>query len=104
RDVELSLLKATTYLEMFGHVVIAFYLLEAALVANKKLAQICEKEGAQDAQARAELNKTNNEAAFYHGRVGSARFFVTNILPQVEALSVSVLDADKAALEVVYPE
>ncbi|MBW1872655.1 MAG: acyl-CoA dehydrogenase [Deltaproteobacteria bacterium] len=104
KDIELSLLKATPYLEMFGHVVIAFYLLEAAVVANKKLSEICEKEGALDAQARAELNKTNNEAAFYHGRVGSARFFVNNILPQVTSLSEIILDADKAALDVVYPE
>jgi alkylation response protein AidB-like acyl-CoA dehydrogenase len=97
------LLGATPYLEAFGHMVVSYYLLDAAVKANAKLNAICDEKGAKDEKARAQLLNDNTEAAFYHGRVASARYFVNNILPEVYALSAGMLSGDKSAMEVVYP-
>ena len=50
-----------------------------------------------------EGDEENNEAAFYHGRVASARYFVHYVLPEVYALSAGILSGEKSAMEVVYP-
>jgi len=97
------LLGATPYLEAFGHIVVSYYLLDAAVKAGAKLDAICKEKGAADEQARAKLLSDNSEAAFYHGRVASARYFVHNVLPEVYALSAGMLSGDKSAMEVVYP-
>jgi alkylation response protein AidB-like acyl-CoA dehydrogenase len=102
-DPVLPLLGATPYLEAFGHIVVSYYLLEAAVKAALKLNAICDEKGAQDEKARARLREENTEAAFYHGRVASARYFVLNVLPEVYALSAGMLSGDKSAMEVVYP-
>jgi hypothetical protein len=102
-DPVLPLLGATPYLEAFGHVVVSYYLLEAAAKASAKLGSIYDEKGAKDEKARAQLLQDNTEAAFYHGRVASARYFVHNILPEVYALSAGMLSGDKSAMEVVYP-
>jgi alkylation response protein AidB-like acyl-CoA dehydrogenase len=102
KDTEAALLQASPYLRMFGHVVIAYFLLDAAVVASDKLEAICEEKGAVDDKARAELLGQNSEAAFYHARVASARFFVHNILPEVGSLKEAIISVDKAALEVQF--
>jgi alkylation response protein AidB-like acyl-CoA dehydrogenase len=103
-DPVLPFLRATPYLEAFGHVAVAFYLMEGAVVAWEKLNAIYQKENAGDEKARAEVNRQNPEAAFYHARIGSATFFVYNILPQVTALAEVITSKDKSALEVTFPE
>jgi alkylation response protein AidB-like acyl-CoA dehydrogenase len=103
-DPVLPLLGATPYLEAFGHVVVSYYLLDAAVKAAAKLNAICDEQGAKDEQSRVRLLENNTEAAFYHGRVASARYFVHNVLPEVFALSAGMLSGDKSAMEVVYPK
>ncbi len=102
KDVEAAFLQASPYLSMFGHVVIAYFLLDAALVASDKFEVICKEKGAADDKARAELLGQNSEAAFYHARVASARFFVHDVLPEVGSLKESITSKDKAALEVEF--
>jgi hypothetical protein len=99
KDPVQPLLGATPYLEAFGHIVVSYYLLEAAVKANAKLKAIYEEKGTKDEK----LLQDNSEAAFYHGRVASARYFVNNVLPEVYALSAGMLSGDKSAMEVVYP-
>jgi alkylation response protein AidB-like acyl-CoA dehydrogenase len=104
KDQAYALLHATPYLELFGHVATAYYLLDAAVTANDRLKSIVQKAGATTPQARAAVISQNSEAAFYQGRIASASYFVNNILPQVHVLAEGVRSGDRSALEVSFPE
>jgi alkylation response protein AidB-like acyl-CoA dehydrogenase len=103
KDPAYSLLQASPFLEAFGHLAVAYFLVDAAVVAQDKLAGIVQKAGAKDAAARASLLAENPEAAFYHGRVASARFFCNHILPHVHANVAAMGSGDHSALEAVFP-
>ena len=104
KDPAYSLLYATPFLEAFGHLAVSYYLLQAAVIASEKLTAICEKAGAADEQARGKLLAENTEAAFYHGRMASARFFASNVLPHTHANSAAMGSGDRSALQTVFPE
>jgi Acetyl-CoA dehydrogenase C-terminal like/Acyl-CoA dehydrogenase, C-terminal domain len=103
KDPGYALLHATPYLELFGHVATAYYLLDGAVVALANLKSIVQKAGAQTPEARLAVISQNSEAAFYQGRVASAGYFINNILPQVNVLAEAVQSGDRSALEIVFP-
>ncbi|HHO76532.1 MAG TPA: acyl-CoA dehydrogenase, partial [Deltaproteobacteria bacterium] len=78
---------AYPFMMMMGKVVSAWFLLWQAGVAQSKLDALAKAKGVDvsDKAALAELIKTNKDAAFYSGKVYSARFFVKNVLPEVDA-------------------
>lgn len=97
-----SLLNALPYLNMFGNVACAFYLTEAAVVAQKTLQAMTPASAkANDAAHKAWLRQ-NPEAAFYHGKLRAAEFFVRNILPQNLSLAASIQTHDESALDVLF--
>jgi alkylation response protein AidB-like acyl-CoA dehydrogenase len=73
-------LGATPFLEIMGHVTLAHILLEQALVAQAQIVA-----GAGD--------------AFYRNKVRTAKFFVAQVLPNVQARAKAILSGDKTALE-----
>ena len=91
---------ATPFLEMFGEVTFAYLLLDMALVANDKLAAIHEAKGAGSEDEQKELRKENAEAAFYHNKVQTARFFITQTLPGVYAKAMAAGTEDLSLLNV----
>ncbi len=103
KDPAYALLHATPYLELFGHVATAYYLVDAAVNANERLASIVRTAGASTPQARAQRISQNSEATFYQARIASASYFVNNILPQVKVLGEGVKSGDRSALEVSFP-
>ena len=90
---------ATPYLEMFGEVTFGFLLLEMAVLAQKKLEEIYAEKGAGDTDAQKALLDEHEDAAFYHGKVQSARFFITQILPGVYAKARSAMTEDISMLD-----
>ncbi len=64
RDPRLALANATIYLDMFGHVVIAWMWLRQALVAARK------------------LDAGEGDAAFMHGKLAACRYFFAYELPK----------------------
>lgn len=101
-DPEKVLLHASPYLEMFGHTAVAFNLLEAAEKAVVRRDDIYQKAGVTDKDAETKLCKENDEAAFYQGRVMSAKYFIHHVLPEVFAFSNSMQSEDRSALETVF--
>ncbi|MBN2497502.1 MAG: acyl-CoA dehydrogenase [Deltaproteobacteria bacterium] len=101
KDPAYAMLHACPFLEAFGHVAMAYYLLDAARIAQDKLQALGYEPGAAGA---AELLCDNPEAAFYFGRVASARYFIHQILPQVDALARAIDSHDRSALEVFFGE
>ena len=104
KDPAYAMLHATPFLELFGHVVTAHYLLDGACVAQEAFDAIAEREGATDDAARTKLVADNDEAAFYHARVASARFFIASILPHAHATAEAAEAMDRSALDIRFFE
>ncbi len=95
-----AFLGATPFLEVMGDTLLGWMHLWQLSIANKKLTGIFDKAGAKSDEERRALVNENKEAAFYSGKVHSARFFIAKILPLQEAKVKSIMDDDYAALEI----
>jgi len=98
-----ALKSACEFLKLMGHVVGMSGLLEQAVLANGWLQARYAKEGiaADDKKAQRAFYGSNDEAKFYASKLFEARFFALNILPEVFALSQSILAKDKSCMEPV---
>ena len=99
-DFLLPILNACKFLELFGDVIVGHLLLEAADIASAKLSAIYEAQGADSAGKKKGLQRSDKEAAFYSGRIASAKFFANDILTTVKARSEAVKMGDKTPLEI----
>jgi len=82
-DRDYPMLSATPFLELVGHITIAWHLMEQAVVADNAI-----KAGSTD--------------SFYRNKIRTAKFFVAQILPNVQARAKSILSMDRAALEMEF--
>ena len=103
-DTYFPVLNATPFLEMFGHIVMAYHLCAMGVVAQGKLDAIFEQAGAGDDEARQRVIAENAEAAYYDGKVKSMRFFVDNYLPHAKAIAATIESGDRSPLEITFPE
>jgi hypothetical protein len=99
-----GLLNATSYLEMFGNFCAAFYLTHAASIAHDQLQKHIDKAGATTPEALQTLLHTNNEAAFYHAKICTARFFNDRLLTNNHAMAATILSTDNAAIEILFSD
>ena len=95
----LPIFNAYKFMELFGDVLVGHFLIDAAGVAAEKLAAIYKGKGADSAEKQKALNKENKEAAFYSGRVASAKFFAVESLTTVKARCEAIKMDEKAPLE-----
>jgi len=93
-DLSYPAMHCAEYLEMFGDTLVAWSLLEQAVIAHEKAAAI--RAESPDADP-----KDNPELAFYEGKVHTATFFVHQILPRVHGHAERAASQDKSCLEVV---
>lgn len=77
-----AVLNATPFMMLFGHVTVAYLLLEQAVVATDKM-----------------MNAEGADAVFYRNKIRTARFFVHHILPEGRGWAAAVKSSDKSALE-----
>ena len=98
-DYNVPVLYAKPYLDIFGDVVIGFLLLWQAGLAGKRLEEIYREQGAEGESARAKVVRENRNAAFYFGKIASARFFINHVLTQAGGKVRGIMNDDKSALE-----
>ncbi len=95
-----TLLYATPYLELFGDVAVGFMLLWQALIANRRLHEMYLDAGAKDVESQRQIVATNRSAAFYRGKVASAEFFITNVLPLAQGKARAIMSGERAAVDI----
>lgn len=95
------LLQATNFLQFMGNLVLGWLLSDHAILAQEKLDAMFAEKGISDDEAKAALIKDNDEAAFYDGKVKTARFFCKNILPQNVYLTKTILADDHSPMDIV---
>jgi alkylation response protein AidB-like acyl-CoA dehydrogenase len=98
-DFLLPILNACKFLELFGDVMLGHFLLEAGGVAFEKLEAIYEAKGADSLGKKKALQRADKDAAFYSGRIASAKFFANEILTTVKARCEAIKAGDKTPLE-----
>jgi hypothetical protein len=88
------------FLEMTGDVIMAWMHLWQMTLAQRSLEMIFQLSGASTEEQKIKCIEHNREAAFYSGKVHSARYFIAKLLPLSEALAVSFMTEDYPALEI----
>jgi len=83
-DPGLPLSVAKPFLDLTGHIVTTWMLLKSAVVADSFLG---------DSQT------SETDRAFYQGKIFTARFAVSNLLPQVDALAQTISAWDRSILD-----
>ncbi|NKB39052.1 MAG: acyl-CoA dehydrogenase [Gammaproteobacteria bacterium] len=82
-ESQLFLANSTTYIEMFGHITIAWVWLQQAMIASKKID-----------------SEIEDEANFYQGKIDACRFFYRHELPKIEAQANLLQAADDTFLRI----
>jgi len=77
-----AVLNATPFLMCFGHVSVAYLLLEQAVLASEKM-----------------MTAEGADQSYYKNKIHTARFFVHNVLPEARGWASIVKGSDKTALE-----
>jgi len=90
------------FLMMMGKVVCAWILLWQAGIAKEKIDCLAKSAGADpgDAAAWASFIKENRDAAFYTGKLSSAKYFIKNVLPEVYSAVRAIKSEDISAVEI----
>jgi len=93
---------AYPFLMMMGKIVSGWLLLWQAGVAREKLEALAKEKGVDinDKQAVAKLCRDNQDAALYSGKIYSARYFIKNVLPEVNAIADAIKSEDMSILEI----
>jgi hypothetical protein len=94
------MLHACPYLELFGETELAYLLLDQGIIAQEELQTLLQKAGAATEEAKAKVIEEQADAAFYSGKIHTAEFFVTNILPRVQATAAAILSGNRSALAI----
>ena len=95
-----SFLTATPFLDATGDVLVAYFLLWSALVAEEKLDKIFKKKKIDDSEKQKEFIQKNAQAAFLVGKLESARFFIGNMLPITDGKLSAIEWGDQSAWEI----
>ena len=95
------ILNASSVLDIFGDVLMGHFLMQAACVSEEKLAAIYREAGAEESKGKQRgLIRDNADAAFYAGKIASAKFFATEILPTIKSRCEVIKTGDKIAIEI----
>ena len=92
---------AGKYLDIFGDMVVGYLLLEGAGIAQEKLNAMYEEKGLTTIGKKLGLQRENQEAAFYAGKIASAKFFINEAVTTVKARCEAIKANDKSAIEMV---
>ncbi len=94
-------LYASPFLDIMGDVLMGHFLLQAASIAEEKLKVIYAEAGAEKSKGRQRaLVRENRDVAFYTGKIASAKFFASEILPTIKGRCEAIRIGDKIALEI----
>jgi hypothetical protein len=98
-EFHVPVLYAKPYLELFGDVVMGFMLLWQAHVADRRLQEIYRDHGVTDDRSRRGLLDENRSAAFYFGKIASARFFMSQVLTLAPGKARGIMNNDLSPME-----
>jgi hypothetical protein len=99
RDFRALALYATPYMELFGDVTVGWLLMWQAVIAQGRLTALAKGKGLGP-DGLEKLVAENPTAAFYSGKLASARFFSGTVLSQATSKARVIERMERAALEI----
>jgi hypothetical protein len=101
-NVLVPIANGTPLMSFMGDICLGWLLFWQAGIAVKKLDALCQEHHVDphDIPVRDEFVSKNKEAAFYDGKVNSARYFIKNVLPQVDGLATAIKNGDLSLMTV----
>ncbi|MCD6292912.1 MAG: acyl-CoA dehydrogenase [Deltaproteobacteria bacterium] len=97
----LAILNARPFLEVFGDLLVGWQLVQGAQVALAAVNKIYSEAGAQSQAERRAFARNNSEAAFYEGKLASARYFTSTILPTIKGRCLGIHAGDRTPIEML---
>jgi len=93
---------AYPFLMMMGKIVCAWLLLWQAKIAREKLNALCSAKGINPADPLTvgALARENKDAAFYDGKIKSAKYFIMNVLPEIDGTVRAIKSEDNSIMEI----
>lgn len=93
---------AYPFLMMMGKIISAWMLLWQAEVALQKLTEIGKEKALDisDPAALQSLVQQSKEAAFYDGKIKSSKYFIKNVLPEIEGTIRAIRSEDLSIMEI----
>ncbi len=101
-DMYYPVLCASPFLNLMGHFIMSYLLLDMAILAHGKLEEMYRRHNAATTEQRSTLIIENVQADFYFGKIKSMQFFLANYLPQAQAIAKTILSSDRSALEIYF--
>lgn len=99
-DFNTVALFATQYTELFGDVTVGWLLLWQAVIAHEKLKGIKDEKDIDNPESLRAFAGQNSDAAFYSGKIASARYFAGYVLSLATGKADCIISGDAAALEI----
>ena len=98
----LPVCNAYPFLMMMGKVIAGWLLLWQAGVAKAKLEPLAREKGVDpsDPAAWRQFTGGSRDAAFYAGKIAGARYFIKNVLPEIEATAKAITSEDMSVMEI----
>jgi len=101
RDATLPLLYAYDFLHLFGDLVVAWQLLWQASIADNKIKTLFDQHGARTRIEKEEVLQKDREAAFYTGKIISAKYFTNRILTLSFGKAEAIRNGDTEPMEML---
>ena len=96
----IPILNASSYLDIFGDLLVGHFLLQSAALAQEKLKAIYAEKGAEESKGRQRaLVHENADVAYYTGKIAAAKFFAVEILCTVKARCEAIKSGEKIPIE-----
>jgi hypothetical protein len=93
---------AHPFLMMMGKIVCSWLLLCEAAIAQETLLELCSINGVtcSDPSDLSRFIKKNKDAAFYDGKIKTARYFIKNVLPEINGTVKAIKSEDVSIMEI----
>lgn len=93
---------AQPFLMMMGKIVCSWLLLSEAAVAQETLLELCSIKGVtcSDPSDLSRFIKENKNAAFYDGKIKTAKYFIKNVLPDIYGTVKAIKSEDISIMEI----
>jgi hypothetical protein len=96
----IPILNASSYLDIFGDLLLGHFLLQSAAIAQEKLKAIYAEKGAEESRGKQRgLVHENADVAFYAGKIAAAKFFAVEVLCTVKARCEAIKSEEKIPIE-----
>ena len=92
---------ARPVLMIMGDLMCGWMLMDAAAIAAGKLEEMYRAAGAETAGEKRALARDKADAAFYQGKIASAKFFATSVLSQIKSRCKGVELGDRTPIEML---